>query len=97
MKPDVWAPGTESFFIPNLGVTLNLLGSSAAAAVITRVVAFVWQQHPSLEPFQVRSLFLGKVLLLTDQSILWAGPQSYMETRPDEITKDLNEQGHRVR
>jgi hypothetical protein len=62
-KPDVWAPGTAAWCVQDGGRRFEIDGTSAASALVTRLLAEVWRTHPELTADDVTRVVRHKVII----------------------------------
>jgi len=79
-KPDVLAPGKVSFSISTLEEIPTQEGTSVAAAIVARCIAYLWQKFPEADSEFIRECLDKKALLPDNLGFQWKGPPGYEPT-----------------
>jgi hypothetical protein len=88
-KPDAFGPGTVDYFVDNLNTHLDMQGTSASAAIVTRSIASVWQKRADLPAERIHELFQGKIIISEDNVLFWKGSSLYTPATLDNLQKQL--------
>lgn len=92
-KPDVLAPGTTSYRVATLDDTPATEGTSTAAALVTRVIAHLWQFHRDVDASSLKRLFDRKILLARPTHASINRVSGYETVSVDELESMLKNAG----